>query len=277
MRLSASKIKTWMECPLKAHFTSVLRFDEPDNCKTVFGSCIHEALEIYNTTGDLDRTLDHFDLTWRDTSKLKQPREIEIWYPTSTWPILYEKGIEFLNKFHEESSWESRNIIAAEHEFEVGFGEHSLRGAVDSIELVGAGKKKELRIVDFKTSSSVPTHTELRFDVQFTTYMWASTRPEFWIGIPDGDKLYESLIGAPRRGVWYSIWHNKKIDVGERTELDYMRLARVISEIAHAEEKDVHVPNISGSSCLQCPYTSVCATTIPLQHVLQEERDARKF
>jgi len=275
VKFSASKIKSWMACPLQSHFKDVLDIPEPAHAKTVFGSCIHEALELYNETGDIEAAKAHFRMVWVDTTLLKHPAEIGIWPPKMSWGELEVRGREFLDKFHEECRWEKRNIIASEHRFVVPFGEHTLKGFVDCIEVVGSGAKKELRIVDYKTTSYRPTQLELRFDMQFTVYWYASLQPEFWEPLDPSGEMYEKYIDCKRRGVFHAIWHNKTLDVGPREDLDFMRMARVIKEIAHAEEMDVHVPDISGKSCMWCAYTDLCATTLPLQHEVLEARNER--
>lgn len=275
MKFSASMIKNHMNCSLQAHFKDVLRIDEPEHAKTVFGSCIHEALEVYNHTGDMEAAKDHFRQVWVNPELLHHPKVIGIWGPKMTWGELEAKGREFLDTFHEESRWEKRKIIGIEHRFEVPFGEHTLKGFVDCIEEVGSGQKRELRIIDYKTSSYKPTHLELRFDMQFTVYWWASMQPAFWEPFDNGEELYEKFANAKRRGIWYAIWHGKTLDVGPREEVDFMRLSRAIKEIAHAQEMDVHVPDISGRTCMWCSYTDLCATTVPLEHVVLEARNER--
>ena len=217
----------------------------------------------------------HFYQVWKDPTLLHHPTEIGVWPQNTSWSELQQKGFEFLDTFHEESRWDKRKIIAAEHRFVVPFGEHTLKGFVDCIEIAGAGSKKELRIIDYKTSSYRPTQLELRFNIQFTIYMYASTLPEFWEPLDPTGQMYEEYRSYPRKGLWYAIWQNKILDVGPREDVDFMRLARVIKEIEHAEQADVHVPDISGRSCMWCAYTHLCATTIPVRDVVLEVRNAR--
>jgi hypothetical protein len=56
---------------------------------------------------------------------------------------------------------------------------------------------------------------------------------------------------------------NKEINCGRRDDLDFMRLYRCCQEIAKAIDLDVHVPSISGDSCMWCSYTDVCKAYIP--------------
>ena len=262
MRFSASKVRTWMDCPKQAHFKHVLKMPESQHAKTTYGTCIHDALERYNTNGDVDAAVERFKETWEDPSILDAV--IDTWPSNTSWPELRERGILAIQRYHEDNKWETRTIVANEHSFLVPFGEHTLSGFVDNLEIVGSGKNMELRVIDFKSSSYIPTHLELRMNIQFTIYMYASMQPEFWHDIPNGEELYEKLKDVRRRGIWYSVWQHKTVDVGPRNEMDYERLYRVLLEIERAIEHDVYVPNIKGDSCIWCPYTNLCPAVIPL-------------
>lgn len=262
MRFSASMLKTWMDCSQQAKFKSVLKLPEAQHAKTTFGTCVHDALELYNNSGNIDAAVERFKDTWEEPEMLNAV--VDIWPQNTSWSELRERGIKSILKYHEDNKWETRTIVANEHKFLVPFGNHTISGFVDNIEITGSGSSRELHIIDFKTSGYVPTHLELRMNVQFTVYMYASQQPEFWTDIPNGPELYEKLIDVPRRGIWYSIWNSKRVDVGPRNQLDMERLYRVMLEIERAIQNDVYVPNIKGDSCMWCSYTNLCAATIPL-------------
>jgi RecB family exonuclease len=198
-----------------------------------------------------------------------------VWPPNMSYNDLRQRGIEDLRRYADDNKWAQREILATEHKFEVPFGDHELSGIVDVLEIHGKGARKELRVVDYKTSSRLPTFEQLRFNCQFSIYMLATEQPEFWVNIPNGEKLFEDLVGVPRRGIWYSLWHHKARDVGPRHDEDYMRLYRVMQEIEKAVEADVYVPNISADGCMFCPYTRLCAVTIPIADEIEARRDAR--
>jgi RecB family exonuclease len=267
MKFSASMLNTWMECPKKAHFKEILKVKEEQHAKTTFGTCVHSALELYNTIGDVDMAITHFEEIWADPSAVDA--EIDIWPSNLNWIDLRDRGLQAIRKFHEDSRWEKRNIIANEYKFLVPFGDHELSGIIDNLELTGPKKSRELRVVDYKTSSRLPSQLQLRFSLQFTIYLYATTQREFWIDIEGGAKKFEELKDAKRRGVWYAIWQNRALDVGPRNDLDMQRLYRLLLEVEQAVEKEVYVPNISGESCLWCPYTRVCAATIPLAEEIE--------
>lgn len=255
-------MNTWMKCPQQAKFKSVLKLPESQHAKTTYGTCVHDALELYNNSGDVKRAVERFKETWEDPALLNA--EVDMWPQNTSWGELRERGISSVLRFHEDNKWETRTIVANEHRFLVPFGEHTLSGFIDCVEIVGSGASKELRIVDYKTSSYTPTHLELRFNIQFTIYMYASTQKEFWTDIPNGEKLFEQLKTTKRRGVWYSLWNHRTVDVGPRNDLDMERLYRVMIEIERAMEYEVYVPNLTGDACMWCSYTNLCAAVIPL-------------
>lgn len=273
MRLSASSIKRWMECPKKSHYKDILHLPEPQHAKTSYGTCIHEAIDILNKTGDVKAAVERFKVTWDDPSILKAT--IDVWPQHTSWGDLRQRGIAAIIKFDQDNRWEDRIVVASEHPFLVPFGEHTLSGFVDYLEIVGKGKKRELRIVDLKTSSKVPTHLELRFNCQFSTYYYSSQQPEFWEDIPNGEELFAEFDGKPRQIYWYNLWSGRMIDCGPRTDLDFMRLYRAALEIEQAIEKEVFVPDISGKVCLFCAYSHLCAVTIPVSDALAEARAER--
>lgn len=269
MRISASLLKTWMGCPLQARFKYVDHLPDVSNAKTAFGSCVHHALEHYNQTGDVERSIEIFKDVWDDPAKIGA--EFAWWPKFTTFAGLRNRGIEVLREYHEKQKWENRLVLGAEHRFRVPFGEHELVGIVDLLEMKKSGRgKNTLRIVDYKTNAKAPSIGELRVNVQFTAYHYASMQPEFWLGngpdhppVPDGQNLWDRLQDAPRRAYWYHLMTNKEIDAGERDDADFMRLYRVATEISRALEHQVFVPNISGDTCVFCPYTEPCGLPIP--------------
>ena len=130
------------------------------------------------------------------------------------------------------------------------------------------------------TESMVVTHNtgfrpngdNLRMDIQFSIYMYASTQPEFWMGndtnidrykgVPDGALLYDKYMDSERSGIWYDLRNNKEYNVGPRTIRDYDRLELLCNSVERAYEKEVFVPSISGDTCRICSYQDICPAYI---------------
>jgi CRISPR/Cas system-associated exonuclease Cas4 (RecB family) len=276
MKFNTSMLKTWMQCPLQARFKEIEKQDSLQNAKASFGTCIHEALELYNKTGDYEAARERFNHTWENPEVLGVAPDY--WPKFTTFAGLRKKGFEVLEKYHETNQWESREIIGTEHKFCVPIGDHHISGVVDLIEVKKTkGGKKALRIVDYKTNTKQPSREALFMDIQFTVYVYASLQPEFWLGFQDdpkypamlnGAELMERFDGMARKPIWYHLWANKEILAGERDDDDFMRLYRCILEVANAVEKEVFVPNISGDSCTYCSFTEQCKAVLPIRDKL---------
>ncbi len=271
-----SLISTWLGCPLQAKFKEIDLLPRRQSGKATFGTVMHHCLEKFNKGLPLDETVALFYHLWENPEVLNAAPDY--WPRMITYGGLREKGPEILRLYAEKVKWENRTVIAGEHSFLVPFGDDFLQGTVDHIEFRKAGNgHPTLRVVDFKTNSKQPNVMELKFNIQFTTYIYASLQPEFWLGseafpgVLDGEKWFEKLEKVPRRGVWYALMSNKEFDAGKRDDGDFMRLYRACQEIKRAIDKEVYVPDISADTCLWCDYTSNCGIEIPSREELLDE------
>ncbi len=286
MKVSPSLLKVWMACPLQAKFQEVDQLPRLQNGKASYGTCMHEALELYNNGLDIESTIDRFRETWHDPDILGV--KPDYWPRYTTYTSLLKKGVETLRDYDDIHAISVREVVATEHKFLVPFGEHTISGIVDLIEV---GKdytgQEVLRIIDYKTNGQQPTQINLALDIQFTSYIYGSLQPEFWTGMfpegwhppmanrypgfENGEELYERFKDHTRRGVWYHLNNNKEIAVGVRTDEDYMRMYRCLNEIEKAIEKEVYVPCISGATCTYCSYKAECPVVMPVFDKLEEE------
>ncbi len=281
MRLSASRLKTWMDCPLQAKFKYVDKLPSRQNAAATFGNCVHAALEQFCRDHDLDRALKMFEDYWTYPEKLGITPQT--WPRGTSFGGYMERGKNSLRMYAESAKWINREFIASEHNFCVPFGEFELTGKVDLLEF---SKDKNgddtVKVTDFKSNARAPFVANLRLNVQFTVYDLASRQKEFWLGTPQFDaagnkdadtfpplSLPNTLFNTPedaweraqkctRSPTWFGLMQAKEWDCGERNESDYMRLYRVAKEIEKALEHNVYVPNISGDTCGICPYVEPC-------------------
>lgn len=270
MRMSASRLDTWNRCSLQAKFKYEEKLPTRKTSRMTFGNCVHAALEYYNTSGDVDGAVGMFEDYWENPEKIDAVPDI--WPKGTTYHGFYEKGVEMLRTYHEKQGWADRIIIAQEHKFLVPMGRHELMGYVDLIEVKKSARGKAVvRIIDYKTGARQPFKPELALNQQFTMYTYSSLQPEFWLGngpdfppiAPNAEEMWEKYKDTPRRAIWFHLMTCKEVDAGDRDEKDYMRLYRMITEIEKAIENDVHVPCISGDSCMLCDFTVPCGVTIP--------------
>ncbi len=257
-----------MNCPLAAHYRYDEHLPDPPNGKTVFGTVMHSALEHYNNTGNYDATVAKFKHDWA------HPSVEPAWWPRSTsYAKLRTRGLEILEAAKNHYRFQNRVVLGAEIPFLVPFGEHELTGYVDLVETQRSGTGSELlKVVDYKTAAKSPTSAELALDIQMTTYVWAVSQREFWVGglhadypgLENGEWLWETIgRDMPKRAIWFSLWNGKELDAGPRTDEDFGRLYRLCDEIDRAITHEVYVPKI-GLACETCPYTEPCAMEVPV-------------
>ncbi len=263
---------------LSAKYKHIERRPSLQHAKASFGTCIHDALEMYNNGVDIELCVERFKHTWDNPEVLDVVPDI--------WPergagfgALRKKGIEMLRTYHKINRYEEREIIGTEIEFLVPFGDHELKGYVDLLEIKKSNKGVPvLRVVDYKTNARQPTKLELAFDVQFTAYVYASYQPEFWAFNP---KLYNTLIDYPRRAIWYHMEKVKEIDAGSRDEADFNRMYRVAETAARAIEADIFMPDISGETCKFCSFKEECTYVNIVSHKIADnyniEEDEESF
>lgn len=108
------------------------------------------------------------------------------------------------------------------------------------------------------TTKREPTYGYLAHDLQFTAYCYATTRPEFWGGLPDGLEMFQRHVGKRRLGEWVQLLGPKRMDAGERNQLHYNRLRYAVGAVADAITWRIFTPNISGETCLYCDFRQVC-------------------
>lgn len=264
MKVSPSLVKCFMRCPLQGRFSYVEKIPQQQNAAASFGSAVHLALELYNNTDkDVVAAKQCFLFAWDNPEEFDIAPEI--WPKNTSYGQYRERGLEFIDMYHEANKWVERDILATEHRFCVPFRNHFISGIVDILET--PHNSNVIKITDLKTGYR-PSAYNLSFDVQFTSYMYAVTQPEFWMGwepekekyagFPDGAEMYERYKNFDVVGIWYDLRKAKEYEVGPRTEADYNRLHRCLDEIEKAVEFDVFVPNISGDSCGICSYTEIC-------------------
>lgn len=270
MRLSASRLQTWMDCSLKARFKYLDKLPDVDTAHAAFGVCVHHGLEIYDNTLDVERAVAAFLETWAEPERLG--RSIEYWPPRTTYGGLRKTGEKCIRDYHERCQWKERTVLATEHKFCVPLGRHTLIGYVDLLQVTEARKGKVLEFRDHKTASKVPTLGAHRVNIQGTVYWYATTRPEFWLGygpniteyppMENGEFYWEMYGDMPRQGIWHYVRSGKEVDIGPRGQDDFLRMYRVANEIERALEHGVFVPNLSGTSCELCPYGEPCGLPI---------------
>ena len=232
---------------------------DPTNAWAEYGTALHKGVEAYDRGMTLAGATNAFIAAWDAAYK-----RIEFWPTGFTYADRLQMGKDALRSYDEKMAVTKRQVIAVEHEFVVPCGEFELTGFVDSVELrTDKNGHCRLCVVD-KKSGVVPSAAALGYDLQFTTYDYASHAPEFWEGIESGDEIALAFAGQQRKLIWSVIKPEmREITAIPRTPADYKRLYVSMRQIAATIEAGTHIPSITAEACGRCPYHEPCGVTIP--------------
>lgn len=256
MLIRQSTIRAWSECPLRLKFQLEGAVREQSSALS-FGTGIHDAVLVMEQARDLQVGIDRWKLVWTHLDLLNI--EYDYMLPRNSHNGYFELGIQILQDWWELISWESDKVLAREHEFLVPLGANELTGTADKVALRQIkGGEWIVLISDYKTGAKAPTRNYLQHDIQFHSYCYASTQPEFWTGIPNGQHLYEATKDWRRAGEWVHLRQTKRIDAGFRDQVHYNRLAYAVDQIEKSMALGIYVPTITGETCEFCTFRRIC-------------------
>lgn len=254
MKISQSGIQLWSKCPEAFRQRYVLKTPSKQSAAASFGTVMHFALEVYHqNNGDFElakRTFEHY---WQHPEQLGCAPEYYL--PRTSWSSYRTQGQNMLNAYHEGQHWTQDEVIALEHNFVLPLGEHTLNGYIDLVRIKQTDKGLVLDVADFKTGKKA---FFLRYNVQFTAYLWAVQQPNFWDQHPEGEYWKTRTAGMDVTATWISLKDSEEIDVGPRGPEDFHRLQKTVDSLAKSVEAEIFVPTLSGDACAYCDYFKEC-------------------
>lgn len=265
--LRQSDLKTWSRCPLQYRFQHIDKLPREQGGSSVFGTIIHDVVLWMEVNRDLDGAIERFKTLWSNPTTVdpQDPERgrIDYYERGRNWKKFLELGQKILRDWWSIIQWDTDLTLAREYTFNVPIGDgHVLHGTVDKLVLRYRAKSDEwvLLISDYKTNAKTPTYEYLEEDLQFSAYAYATTRPEFWAGLPGGRgmELFEQYKDLPRYGEWVQLQAMKRMDAGIRTQRHYNRLTMAANALAESVALRIFVPNISGEACRWCEFRKLC-------------------
>lgn len=257
MRVSPSRLKVFGDCANQYYYQHILKLEGGEySALTTLGSVWHYAVEVYEQyENDIELAVATFRHYWNNVEDLGL--RIDHYPRRTNHESLADHGVKMLERYHELSPWKGGILVSTEIKFEVPLGEHTLTGIIDK--LFYRPQKNELQVIDFKTGVKVPE--KLRFNLQFTAYLYATSRPEFWEQIL-GWEDFEFPPGLKRIGQWYHARNNKMFNAGYRDDSDFRRLLHAVNQMESAIESGIFPLTIEGAACGWCPWVDVCGTEV---------------
>jgi len=157
-----------------------------------------------------------------------------------------KRGEELMKKYYEWWSSEKREVIAVEKGFKIDVGGVEISGRIDMIERIKNEElrmKNEIKVIDFKTSSS-KTQEETDADLQLSIYAMA----------------VKEFFEEPCDELAFLFLSEDDVTeiVTQRNESQLKDAAKQIKMLSEGiDSKDFH-PIPSVGVCRRCPFRGVC-------------------
>ena len=244
LRLSATQLDTYENCPLNYQYQYVAGVRGEGSVSASVGTIVHATLESFLLGEDrsLEALLAALDLHWDPAAFAYRPQEADYRRRADGW----------LHRWWADELPRIAEVIAVEHHFTIEVGPHELTGSIDRISRDTDGR---LEIVDYKTGAA-PAGRIDDDNLQLATYHLAATRDPAIAahGSPDRLRLHYLDSGSgplPHSGK--DIDQPIATDHVERTEARILLTAEAILD----EQFEASVD----ASCDYCSFHRLC----PLQ------------
>lgn len=259
MRISHTRLQNYARCPEAYRLKYEVGIRGKKSGHLAYGVILHYAVQLYHESGRnfslAKRAFLHY---WENPDQMDV--EPEYYLPYSSWSGFRDKGVSALEHYHDAYSTYQADeiIIGSEVGFEVEVGQHTLVGYIDQVRIVTDKRgRKSLNVADLKTGQ-IPK--ALRWNQQFSCYVYALQFDDVWKNIQDGEKWREETKDLPITTTWVDLKSIpfKEHSCGARTEADFHRLEKAIAALGEAIDKKVFVPILSGETCTYCDVQKEC-------------------
>jgi putative RecB family exonuclease len=198
LRLSFSRVDTYVTCPLKYRFSYLDRLPAAPSPHLSWGSAVHAALEAWwdqklPQPPPVEILLQALYDGWDDTGFEGMPREDKLrWY---RW------AQDVLRRHHERHAAAYLPAVACEEWFELDLGDGvEVVGSIDHVARTPAGG---IGVVDWKTNRKAKTRKDVIASLQLAIYVLAAV--ELWGQEPEWVALEFVVPGVrvtvPRRDI----------------------------------------------------------------------------
>lgn len=243
LRLSATQLTTYEDCPLKYAFAYALRIRDEGNVWAAMGSLFHAIVADFlrpeaGQSGDPDdrsweRLLRIAESHWTDEVATYRPQRDEV------RRLLYEMLDGWYNT--EIAPAGGPDVVDVERQFRFEVGPHAVTGSIDRVDRVPAG----IEIVDYKTGRSMPKPDEVADDLQLAVYHLAASRdPEL------------AALGPPRRLTLRYVRTGKDADQPVTSDHAQRTEARILA-LAGEIVAETYSPSLD-ADCRNCHFHRLC-------------------
>lgn len=162
--LSASYIRTYLECPRRFFFQRLLRLDSEPSAEASLGSMVHAILKLFHegvgvlAGKDLNALTTRLEECLRRVWRQAFPSGKEGAVALRFLEIAREMLVRYINREVQEAG---RSLLYAERGFRFAYGPVVLRGAIDRVDLLDSG---QVEVIDYKTGKDQRAETSISRD-----------------------------------------------------------------------------------------------------------------
>jgi DNA helicase-2/ATP-dependent DNA helicase PcrA len=238
LRLSASSIEDYQDCPLKFKFGHYLKIPTGPQAALTFGNIMHGSVRHYfelraKGEASFEAVKGFYESAWRKTGFEDEYQE-----------RAYKKaGLEQLRAFVEKQESSETLPLGMESSFSLDLGEVLLEGRIDQINpLVQRAQEDDraVELIDYKTGKP-RSQKDADSSLQLSVYALAAQ---------------EEMKLRPQRLTFYCLANNQPVHT-VRTEQDLKVVKAEILTVADRIRQN-HFPAAPGFVCKFCDYRPIC-------------------
>jgi DNA helicase-2/ATP-dependent DNA helicase PcrA len=240
LRLSASSIEDYEDCPLKFKFGHYLKIPTGPQAALTFGNIMHRSVRHYfelraKGEANFEAVKGFYESSWRKTGRRKTEFEDE--YQEQAYK---QAGLEQLRAFVEKQESIETLPLSMESSFSLDLGEVWLQGRIDQISPLAQGGERAVELVDYKTGKP-RSQKDADKSLQLSVYALAAQ---------------EQMKLRPVRLTFYCLTNNEPVHT-VRTEQDLEAVKTEILTVADRIRQN-HFPATPGFVCKFCDYQPIC-------------------
>ncbi|MGO8734542.1 MAG: ATP-dependent helicase [Terriglobia bacterium] len=238
LRLSASSIEDYEDCPLKFKFGHYLKIPTGPQAALTFGNIMHRSVRRYfelrvKGEASFEAVKGFYELSWRNSGFEDEYQE----------QAYKQAGLEQLRAFVEKQESSETLPLSMESSFSLDLGEVLLEGRIDQINpLVPHAREDDraVELVDYKTGKP-RSQKDADKSLQLAVYALAAQ---------------EQMKLRPLRLTFYCLTNNETVHT-VRTEQDLKAVKAEILTVADRIRQN-YFPAAPGFVCRFCDYRPVC-------------------
>lgn len=235
LRLSASKIKTYLECPLQFKFAHVLQVPQPPRTYFDLGTAVHAVaqhlteMQKEGTEPTEELAFEILAREWNSNAFQSETQENQ----------QKEKAKEMLRTYLRWHSANQNRPVAVEQEFQLEIAGVIFNGVIDRVEQRPDGGYE---VVDFKTGNVYENSRSVREDPQMNIYA---------LGV---QKEYGQL---PKKASLFYLKHDEIVPY-EVSSSQVEKVKEAIEEKTRAILSEQFDATPGYQACRKCAYRDIC-------------------